>query len=251
MHCICFKIMTGNNTPDTANIELQETPEPDPHIILSPENESKDELYEQLAPKNHNVNFLISSDEEEEDNNATTTTKPITEKSSLLTMFMPSEITSNDEKEVEVINTLRPISPKDDDYMQMTINQKSNPSYKSTLKRNQRAWVDPWEAAVKATFYHKELKSLRPTFDVVTQTIEGMDRMATMFNVGPHDITDIDEDEVNLEDVELAEEEAAAAKGKGTYTSYIYHHIPHEQPSNGIYCTCTHSILATKKRKLR
>ena len=38
---------------------------------------------------------------------------------------------------------------------------------KSTLKKSNQAWVDPWEAAVQETFYHKELKQLRPTYQTL------------------------------------------------------------------------------------
>ena len=44
---------------------------------------------------------------------------------------------------------------------------------KSTLKRSQQAWVDPWEAAIQDTFYHKEIQNLRPTFEIVNDSIKG------------------------------------------------------------------------------
>lgn len=48
----------------------------------------------------------------------------------------------------------------------------TRPLLKSTLKKDQRAWVDPYEPAVQDTFYHKELKQLRPNFDNVQVCIK-------------------------------------------------------------------------------
>ena len=42
---------------------------------------------------------------------------------------------------------------------------------KSTLKKEMRAWVDPWECAVQDTFYHKQIDKLRPTFEVLNQSL--------------------------------------------------------------------------------
>ena len=46
-------------------------------------------------------------------------------------------------------------------------NGTTGPLLKSTLKKQQRSWIDPYEPAIQDTFYHKELKQLRPNFENV------------------------------------------------------------------------------------
>jgi solute carrier family 12 sodium/potassium/chloride transporter 2 len=84
---------------------------------------------------------------------------------------------------------------------------------KSTLKKNQRAWVDPWEAAVQDTFYHKQIETLRPTFDIVSDQIRGMESLENLFDApviyeADHEVN------VNPDDIELEEEEKAMAQPK-------------------------------------
>lgn len=55
------------------------------------------------------------------------------------------------------------------------VNSKIHPGLlASTLKKQQRAWVDDWEAAISDTFYHREMSSFRPTFQTVQRTISGL-----------------------------------------------------------------------------
>ena len=106
---------------------------------------------------------------------------------------------------------------------------------KSTLKKDQRAWVDPWEAAVQDTFYHKQIDTLRPTFEVVQSSIRGVESLRNIFDRPPTTINEDDEDEKNPDDIELEEEEAAAAekiKGLIFYMAlwlplnqYFYHRL--------------------------
>merc|ERR1719471_1076662 len=81
---------------------------------------------------------------------------------------------------------------------------------KSTLKKSQRAWVDPWEAAVQDTFYHKQIENLRPTFEVVNSTIKGVESLRNIFDASvPASIAEEDN-----RDIELEEEEKAMAEPK-------------------------------------
>merc|ERR1719334_2470461 len=83
---------------------------------------------------------------------------------------------------------------------------------KSTLKRSQQAWVDPWEAAIQDTFYHKEIATLRPTFDIVNDSIHGHGQQLQHLFHAP---AQIQEDEsTNPDDLELEEEEKAMEEGK-------------------------------------
>ena len=72
---------------------------------------------------------------------------------------------------------------------------------KSTLKKEMRAWVDPWECAVQDTFYHKQIDQLRPTFEVLNQSLFEQPRKRTAGDMEHNDSED-------SEDRELAEHEA-------------------------------------------
>jgi len=79
---------------------------------------------------------------------------------------------------------------------------------KSTLKKKQRAWVDPWEAAVKDTFYHKQIDSLRPTFDVLHDRITGVQPLNQLFTANRDGIEEDEDEELDSpQDIELEQEE--------------------------------------------
>eukprot|EP00484_Ammonia_sp_Unknown_P002454 CAMPEP_0197076228 /NCGR_PEP_ID=MMETSP1384-20130603/212009_1 /TAXON_ID=29189 /ORGANISM="Ammonia sp." /LENGTH=1059 /DNA_ID=CAMNT_0042515081 /DNA_START=31 /DNA_END=3210 /DNA_ORIENTATION=+ len=83
---------------------------------------------------------------------------------------------------------------------------------KSTLKKKQRAWVDPYEAAVGDTFYHKQIDTLRPKFDLIRQDSnkQALNKLFTVQSVNDMDIKedhDDDDDNDNPDDVELQEQE--------------------------------------------
>eukprot|EP00484_Ammonia_sp_Unknown_P020249 CAMPEP_0197038040 /NCGR_PEP_ID=MMETSP1384-20130603/15088_1 /TAXON_ID=29189 /ORGANISM="Ammonia sp." /LENGTH=1085 /DNA_ID=CAMNT_0042468433 /DNA_START=45 /DNA_END=3302 /DNA_ORIENTATION=+ len=80
---------------------------------------------------------------------------------------------------------------------------------KSTLKKKQRAWVDPFEPAIQDTFYHKQIETLRPTFDIVHERISGVEPLNSLFVAGQTTDLQEEEDEDNFADAELEEEEKA------------------------------------------
>eukprot|EP00485_Elphidium_margaritaceum_P009224 CAMPEP_0202689974 /NCGR_PEP_ID=MMETSP1385-20130828/5133_1 /ASSEMBLY_ACC=CAM_ASM_000861 /TAXON_ID=933848 /ORGANISM="Elphidium margaritaceum" /LENGTH=1064 /DNA_ID=CAMNT_0049345195 /DNA_START=35 /DNA_END=3229 /DNA_ORIENTATION=+ len=87
----------------------------------------------------------------------------------------------------------------------------SSSALKSTLKKNQRSWVDPYEPAVQDTFYHKQINTLRPNFDMMSERITGIQPLGDLFLDGNDQIMEeVDSPTVaDEEDAELEQEEQA------------------------------------------
>eukprot|EP01084_Bolivina_argentea_P000479 897_1 len=166
------------------------TPEPqDGQDALNPtDDDEKDELYEVLAPKQP-----IAQQMKDVLDNVADETK------------LQSEASPQEEPAYDSDHHLR--SAGNDSYNYDS--DHTNNYLKSTLKKDQRAWVDPWEAAVQDTFYHKQIKNLRPTFDIVNSTIQGVESFRNLFDPLPRQITEYDEPDENPDDKEVDEEDKA------------------------------------------
>eukprot|EP00486_Rosalina_sp_Unknown_P013729 CAMPEP_0201592910 /NCGR_PEP_ID=MMETSP0190_2-20130828/190665_1 /ASSEMBLY_ACC=CAM_ASM_000263 /TAXON_ID=37353 /ORGANISM="Rosalina sp." /LENGTH=351 /DNA_ID=CAMNT_0048051875 /DNA_START=61 /DNA_END=1113 /DNA_ORIENTATION=+ len=194
--------LSNDNDPDSILTPEPNSPNADRENLspksasnhLDDNEEEKDSLYDVLAPKQSikgqlnevvdNIpdqnNIVVASDDETEDGD-----KPLAYHHPQRSMDLASS--------------------REDHY-----------NLKSTLKKDQRAWVDPWEAAVQDTFYHKEIKDLRPTFEVVTSTIKGVESLRNLFAQQPATIAEDNEYDENPDDYELElEEKAMAEEPKG------------------------------------
>ena len=174
-------ISTDNLSPKSASNHLDDE-------------EEKDSLYDVLAPKQSikgQMNEVVDS---------------IPDQNNIV-------VASDDDDNEEEVQPIA-YNPK----RSMDFGNSDHYNLKSTLKKDQRAWVDPWEAAVQDTFYHKEIKDLRPTFEVVTSTIKGVESLRNLFQQSPATINEDNEYDENPDDHELEmEEKAMAEEPKGMY----------------------------------
>ena len=212
--------------------QSQQTPEP-----KSP-NEDGDE------PKDERTEVIYNEPSKENDNNNSLSPKSAAagsdnhldieeEKDSLYDVLAPKQsINSQMNEVVESVpnqNNIIVVDENGDESQPLAYGHSSKRSMdfansqhlnlKSTLKKDQRAWIDPWEAAVQDTFYHKEIKDLRPTFEVVTSTIKGVESLRNLFEQQPI-IAEDNEIEENPDDIELEEEEKAMAEKPKSMFSY-------------------------------
>ena len=54
----------------------------------------------------------------------------------------------------------------------------------SSLRLDERSWIDPYEPAIRDTFYHKELKHLRPNFKHIQSAMQNWEDNPTASNNG-------------------------------------------------------------------
>eukprot|EP01083_Nonionella_stella_P113986 336539_1 len=185
------------------------TPEPEDKIV---DDKSKNDL---KTNDNDNDNDSDNNNNSDDDNDGNEE-----EKDDLYNVLAPKQTVS---QQVEEVVSSVPDHDGDDNNNNnnnnnnLEINKK--PTYdpnnylKSTLKKDQRAWVDPWEAAVQDTFYHKQIDTLRPTFEVVNSAIGGVESLKQLFE-NPSTINEDYEADENPDDIELEEEEKAMAGPK-------------------------------------
>lgn len=188
-------VYSDNTKDDVANDNISpKSKSPSNHLDNE---EEKDSLYDVLAPKQSIKGQMNEVVENIPDQN--------------------NIVMASDDEEEEA----RPLAY--DPKRSMDFGSSGHYNLKSTLKKDQRAWVDPWEAAVQDTFYHKEIKDLRPTFEVVTSTIKGVESLRNLFQQSPATINEDNEYDENPDDHELEmEEKAMAEEPKGMYFLYVF-----------------------------
>ena len=227
------KLPTYDKVVDDDNDSVLQTPEPDDDT----KNDRTEVIYDDNIEDNNNNNNnnennnkkqmdnLISPKSDNEFDNDE-------EKDSLYDVLAPKQPVSEqieevvnsvpDQNKIIVINDGNQEEEEEEEVMHnqpLAYDPKKSMDYdsehynlKSTLKKNQRAWVDPWEAAVQDTFYHKEIKDLRPTFEIVNSTIRGADTLKNLFEQSPQAIPEDNHYDENPDDIELEEEEKAMAE---------------------------------------
>ena len=67
------------------------------------------------------------------------------------------------------------------------------------------------------TFYHKEITDLRPTFEIVNDTIKGVESLNNLFTAPVAISEDNEYENDNPDDAELEEEEKQIANAQGLY----------------------------------
>lgn len=185
------------------------SPEPVPSDARKETEEKRDSLYNILAPKQ------AIGDSMEEVVNA------IPDQSNIISIHSPDDSGS--------------APPAFDNHLSMEENPHAH--MKSTLKKSQQAWVDPWEAAIQDTFYHKEISNLRPTFEIVNDSIKGPgQRLQHLF----HAPAQIQEDEsTNQDELELEEEEKRMEETTGIS---MFHRTPYSDTYFLIICFVYYNI---------